>query len=84
MNMFLGEVASNSHFSPNIIFLLNIWEFHITNPENIHFPVFLVPPFSLVTTPKEKKERKNKNKKYQVCFVRSIYLLEHGQRLKEN
>lgn len=37
--------------SPNIIFLLGLWEFHIIYPGNIHFPVLPGSPPTLMTFP---------------------------------
>lgn len=58
-----------------------VLKFHIFHLNHTHFPVFPCPPLTLMTSSLEKKEerRKKKGKEFQVHFVLSIHLLEHGQ-----
>jgi hypothetical protein len=81
------EAIRNLFFFP-IVFLLIIWEFHITNPDHIHFPVFpgLSPP--LVALPKRSLRRKKYESNCLFVWL-PISSMEHGQTpsgqpLKEN
>lgn len=61
--------------SPNITFLLIIWEFHIMYPNNSHFQVLPGLPSTLVTSPQKRREKR----KQQVQFLLPIHSLKHGQ-----
>lgn len=42
----------------NIMFLLNIWKFHIIHPDHVHFSIIPGPPLTLVASQKTEDEKK--------------------------
>lgn len=53
----------------NTIFLLLVLEFHIIQPSHFHFPVFLGPLPTLVTSLKEEGEIKQKTRTSLICVA---------------
>lgn len=82
-----GELQSindtGRHFSPNIIFLLIIWEFHTLQPDCMHSQASQVHPLPVThTSPKE--ENKRENIPSPVCVIHIItgawsYVLQLAQ-----